>query len=203
MEEKYKKFLQVDWTGNKDWQLYFSNLTPTPPGNKVLHFKKKFYKLKIDSDFDITYEPPQQQQQQQQNHQRNDFNFNNVTSIHGNSTFSKAVAFVEFILWSVSSILLITFNDYGTKVSLIPLLIRVFRRVGRPNLTYGFAQDVITDEHFHIFLFQALSLIDNFNIFTSIPYLLTVLLNVSDYMNRQNILKSYISKLVNKRVQIW
>ena len=56
MEEKYKKFKEFDWQNNQEWQLYYSNLYPTPPPNKIERYKKKFYKNKIDNDFDIDYQ---------------------------------------------------------------------------------------------------------------------------------------------------
>jgi len=57
MENKYKNFLNYKWESSNDWQLYYSNLFPVPTSNKILHYKKKFYKLKIDNDFDTNYSP--------------------------------------------------------------------------------------------------------------------------------------------------
>ncbi len=57
MEAKYKKFLEFKWENSSEWQMYYTNLFPTPPSHKILHYKKKFYKLKVDSDFDINYSP--------------------------------------------------------------------------------------------------------------------------------------------------
>ena len=58
MEEKYKKFKEYDWVNSEAWQAYYRNLFPTPPPSKILKYKKKFYKYKIDSDFDVNYQDP-------------------------------------------------------------------------------------------------------------------------------------------------
>jgi hypothetical protein len=46
MEEKYTQFKEYDWA-------YYTNIFPTPPPSKILIYKKKFYRNKIDLDFDI------------------------------------------------------------------------------------------------------------------------------------------------------
>ena len=53
MEEKYKKFKDYNWDNSKEWNSYFTNIFPTPTQNKALRYKKKFYRNKIDPDFDI------------------------------------------------------------------------------------------------------------------------------------------------------
>jgi hypothetical protein len=137
MEEKYKKFLEIDWSNNNEWQLYFSNLTPTPPGNKVLYYKKRFYRLKVDNEFDINWEPQQAStSNSSQSNRTNNFSGfpTNFVSIYGDSIFSKILVFIEFWLWLISSGLIISYHPYGLKLSLIPLFTRIFRRIGRPNL---------------------------------------------------------------------
>ena len=65
MEEKYKQFELIDWSKEEKWQLYFSNITPTPPGNKIPYYKKKYFRNNYDKDFDITWEPTVKPPQQQ------------------------------------------------------------------------------------------------------------------------------------------
>ena len=52
MEEKYRQYLQYDWNNSEEWKLYFNNIFPVPPSSRVDYYKKKFYKLKIDPDFE-------------------------------------------------------------------------------------------------------------------------------------------------------
>ena len=57
MENKYQEFLNYDWSNSSEWRAYYNNLFPAPTGARIDHYKKKFYKLKIDPDFDINYVP--------------------------------------------------------------------------------------------------------------------------------------------------
>ena len=39
-----EKFVCFDWSASQEWQEYLASLYPTPPLNKLLKWKKKFYK---------------------------------------------------------------------------------------------------------------------------------------------------------------
>ena len=80
MEEKYKKFKEYDWVTSEEWQAYYRNIYPTPPPSKILRYKKKFYRNKIDSDFDIDYKPPEEEQS------------NSYTGYSGSSTSSSSTS---------------------------------------------------------------------------------------------------------------
>eukprot|EP01054_Gregarina_sp_Poly1_P001370 Gregarina_sp_Poly_1__1369@NODE_133_length_13228_cov_89_141783_g119_i0_p4_GENE_NODE_133_length_13228_cov_89_141783_g119_i0NODE_133_length_13228_cov_89_141783_g119_i0_p4_ORF_typecomplete_len334_score36_07UPF0121/PF03661_13/2_9e21DUF1673/PF07895_11/1_7DUF1673/PF07895_11/45_NODE_133_length_13228_cov_89_141783_g119_i0917710178 len=53
------KFEDFDWVNNAKWQSYFENLYPTPSVDKIIHFKRKWYKKEIDPDFDFSTIPDQ------------------------------------------------------------------------------------------------------------------------------------------------
>lgn len=44
LSEADKAFLAYDWGQSKKWLDYFDSLYPTPPADKVLKWKKKFFK---------------------------------------------------------------------------------------------------------------------------------------------------------------
>ncbi|CDI77262.1 hypothetical protein, conserved [Eimeria acervulina] len=48
-----EKFVCFDWGASQEWQEYLASLYPTPPLNKLLKWKKKFYKAHEDSSFDV------------------------------------------------------------------------------------------------------------------------------------------------------
>ncbi|CDJ61606.1 hypothetical protein, conserved [Eimeria maxima] len=48
-----EKFVCFDWSASQEWQEYLASLYPTPPLNKLLKWKKKFYKTHQDSSFDV------------------------------------------------------------------------------------------------------------------------------------------------------
>lgn len=64
MEQKYKDFRKFDWTLNEKWQIYLSNLYPTPSREVLEKLRKKWYKNNVDSEFDVTYEPPKEEDSQ-------------------------------------------------------------------------------------------------------------------------------------------
>ena len=53
----YDKFLKYDWGNCSDWKSYLSNIYPTPTSKeKLMYFRKKFYKFKIDENFDFKFD---------------------------------------------------------------------------------------------------------------------------------------------------
>ena len=55
MEEKYKAYRKFDWSLSEKWQIYFSNLYPTPSRDRVEKLRLKWYRDNVDKDFDINY----------------------------------------------------------------------------------------------------------------------------------------------------
>ena len=202
MEDKYKKFLQVDWENNQEWQLYFSNLLPTPPGSKVLYFKKKFYKLKIDNDFDITYDPELKTKTSKNKpySSSNQYQANSFVSYYSHTTKGKIISFIEVALWIISVLLLMQYHSKSLMFSIFVLLFRIFKRVGLPKLNMEFAQSLFLDEHLHILLVNLLLMIDRLNQYTLFPFYLTALLNIFDCFRNYNILTGLSSYIINKRV---
>lgn len=202
MENKYKLFLEHDWSNDSKWQNYISkDVYPTPPGNKILTYKKKYYKRNIDSEFDVNYNPETTETPKSSSN-TNTTKTPTFIPLESNSFLSKSVAFVEFVFWIISLFFIFTYHKHAIKIALIPLVIRIARRMGKPNLTYEFALFFISDEHFQVLLYVALTMIDRFNIFLTLPYLITVVLNVTDYLNKHSILVSLVKPIVNKRVML-
>lgn len=48
-----ENFVCFDWANSAAWQEYLMNLYPTPPLNKLLKWKKKFYRTHQDPAFDV------------------------------------------------------------------------------------------------------------------------------------------------------
>ena len=84
MEKKFQKFQNFDWVNSDLWQSYYRNLYPSPPLSKLDKYKRKFYKLKIDPDFDINYKI-KEQQTNNNNYYSSDNNYNNKTSNNATS----------------------------------------------------------------------------------------------------------------------
>lgn len=208
MEEKFKKFQEVDWSANEKWQNYFSNLYPTPPGNKVEYFKRKFYKMNIDEDFDINYTPNNNSNTSNNNFSNQSRNNPYAHSTGGvninqsDSKIFKGFTLIENILWVFSIFYCFTYLPYIRVICIIPYIIRIIRRVGRPNLTYNYAEKVMLDEHLHFLLYLALLFIDRYNLYLMLPHILTGILNIGEYLKFTNVLPTLHNLIVNNRVLI-
>ena len=211
MEEKYKKFLEFSWRDSAEWQLYYTNLSEIPHPSKVEHFKKRFYKLKIDGDFDVKWVPPAQSEATNNTTNSRAYsnpnpssNFNNYAST-GRSINSPILATIEALLW-LGFILSIVIPAHTLKIACITLLLRVIRRTGKPQFTIEYAQVIFMDEHFQMLLYSLLFMIDRFNLFTLVPLGITAVLNICEYAkNNQTRFASvmpYINKVINKRVEL-
>jgi len=59
MEQKYKEFQAYNFAANDKWLAYMDAIFPPPPMSKIEYYKKKFYRLHVDKDFDVNYDPNQ------------------------------------------------------------------------------------------------------------------------------------------------
>jgi hypothetical protein len=210
MEAKYKKFLEYDWVNSNQWHFYIENdVYPSPPLKKIDTFKKKFYKAKIDQEFDVNYQSPSensasssQNQNQNNNSSRTQNPYTNPPPGISGSLFP-ILQKAEIFLWGFFSIsFIIGFSPL--LVSALALLVRVIRRLGIPKFTMEFAQHLFLDEHFQIMLYNLLFMIDRLNIFVLIPLFITCLMNVSEYfkLNGITLLSKFTDLIYNRRVEI-
>ena len=58
MEAKYNDYKRYSWQDDQDWQVYLSNLYPTPVMKVLEKIRRKWYKKNKVTDFDIDYTPP-------------------------------------------------------------------------------------------------------------------------------------------------
>lgn len=210
MESKYKKFLEYDWVNSKEWHFYIDNdVYPPPPLKKIDTFKRKFYKAKVDPEFETNYQPPSETSSSNTNNNTSSSNNNRTQNPYTNpppgvnaSLFS-ILQKAEILLWGFFAIsFLIGFSPL--LISALALLARVIKRVGIPKFTIEFAQHLFLDEHFQILLYNLLFMIDRLNIFVLIPIFITCIMNVSEYfkLNGIAILKKYTDLIYNRRVEI-
>lgn len=212
MEAKYKKFLEFDWVNSKEWHFYIENdVYPPPPLKKIDFFKRKFYKLKIDPEFDVNFQPPSESTTSNNSQNANNPN-NNYSRTQNpytnpppgiNPRLSPILHKAEIFLWGFFSIsFIIGFSPL--KLSALALAARVIRRVGMPKFNIEFAQHLFLDEHFQILLYNLLFMIDRLNIFVLIPLFITCLMNVSEYfkLNGISVFSKYTDLIYNRRVEI-
>lgn len=204
MEQKMKQFRDFNWMNSKEWLMYYDNLYPTPPGHKIEHYKKKFYKLKIDPEFDINWTEPTNQQSQNTS-QGHVFNRPQAAGFSNESLLGKLLCFGEFFLWSLFFVTII-YPSNTLKMSAGALLLRVIRRTGKPRFSIEYVQVLFLDEHFQLLLYSVLFMIDRLNIFTLIPLMITATLDMSEIVRSNQrflkMLKPLSDKIAKNRVQL-
>lgn len=210
MEAKYNKFLEFNWKDSQEWQNYYRDIYPTPPGNKIEYYKKKFFRLKIDPDFDIKWAPSDNSSNSQNAYTTNSSTTNN-TSYRAPGAPSRNVGIVkiashfEAFFW-LSFLVTIFVQFHTLKIAILAFIIRILRRLGRPRFAMEYAQELFLDEHFQMLLYVFLLMIDRITFFSLLPIAITAVLNICIYV-RQNQeifrpLVPYCEKIVSKRVEI-
>ena len=211
MEVKYKQFSNFDWTKSSEWQSYYTNLFPTPAANKIDYYKRKFYRLKIDNDFDVNYFPPVNNSSSNTNNNYSSSSFStNYTPPSPTHIENKNISLAEAFVWLIF-IQSILFQFHTLKLAAIALLLRTYNRVGIIKFSMEFAQILFLDEHFQLLLYSLLFMIERFNYFVLLPLLVTAILNLSYFISKYgstlptaitNSIKPYSEKILAKRVEL-
>ena len=221
MEEKYKEFKEYDWIGSKEWQLYYTNLFPTPPPSKILRYKKKFYRNKIDPDFDIDYKPPEEEESNT-NSTSNNSSSSSTSNSSANSNTSNQDAFSTeqtfetyraaqtlanpihspplqmaetFLL--VLFILFLPFRYKTVLIGILAFLIRTIRIVGIPKFDITYLQVFIMNDSCHSLLFIIQTLSDRLNYYMMLPVVISALIAICDNLNSLNLSFGLIKKYVD------
>ena len=221
MDEKYKQFLEYNWVDSKEWQLYYSNLFPTPPPSKILRYKKKFYHNKIDSNFDIDYEPPKQEETSQQNNaqsQNYNQNYSNQTNQEAFSneqtfeTYKAAQTLARpinsqplFLIETISLILFIVSLPIRYKTNLLAIiafLIRTIRLVGIPQFNMTYLQATLMNDACHTLLFAVQIILERLNYYLLFPVIISAVIALCENLKKMNIKLPYIDLINNKKEEI-
>ena len=193
MEEKYKKFTEFDWKNSKDWQLYWSNLYPTPPVSKIDRYKRKFYKNKIDSDFDIDYKPKESSNQ----------NNTNSTYTDSNTGYSYSYAYPPFnpinslLLKTMETYLLfffllsLPFRFYSKQIATVAYLIRTLRLNGIPKWKVEYLQGLMGIDSVHVFFYSLILFVERFNYYLILPVALAAVVDSCENLKNEKQLEMF------------
>lgn len=184
MEEKYKKFKEFSWKDSPEWQIYYSNLYPTPNLAQLEKFKKKFYKNKIDPDFDITYVPPSQDTSSSSTNTQNQYpGFQPPSTVPAmNSPVLLNIETLLFFLFAFS----LPFNYHTLKIVILALIVRSIRLCGKPQWNVQYAQILFTNETFQLLLCSLILFIDRFNYYLMLPCGISALVYVCENLKSMN-----------------
>ena len=196
MESKYMEFIRYDWNNSEEWKNYLENIFPSPPQNRILHYKKKFYKLKIDPDFDVNYIPGQNNNNENQNNQRNNQNQNHEmrnenrnNNDNNNSNFNADIMFLFIdIILSLTSFLAF-FIHLKTSINMLIgcLIYKLIKNEGKPKFNQQYLISIINNENFsHLILIILLYIDNSKNYFIAIPIIVYILIDLIDDINLIN-----------------
>lgn len=191
MEEKYKKFLEYNWENSDEWHSYYINLFPTPPENKIIRYKKKFYRNKIDPDFDIDYKPAFSKEEEQE--QKKSQSTNNNTNKTSSSNSSQKNDYSKTPLLNIETILMLLFPfslplKYNSKIiSIIIFLIRSIRLVGIPKFEMAYLHQLLKNESFQVFIYSIEILIEKFNFFLMVPIIISMTIAFCENIKKYNL----------------
>ena len=228
MEEKYKKFKEYNWAESADWNNYYTNIFPTPPPSKILRYKKKFYRNKIDPDFDIDYKSPNEEDNKYSSNNSSSTSYNQKANANANTNndtfqdmFSKEQTFETYktaknlanpinsnLLMAIETFLLIAFiislpfSDKTSLLALLGFLIRTIRCVGIPKFDIIYLRALIANDSCHTLIYTLQTLLDKFNYYIIIPVLISTIIALSDNGKNIALVKKYTNYMNNKREEL-
>jgi len=206
MEKKYEEFSNYNWNDSQEWKTYFNNLSEIPrTTHLVMHFRKRFYKLKIDPDFDDKYMP-----KTEINNSNNTYthpeNSKNENLSDKKSIFDLLITSIECCLWVAYFFNILLQNYNLIVICLIPLSIELFKdyRSSKDNKEYF--SNLSYNEYFHIFIYVELLYVGKINYFFLFPITLTAFYFInfyfSNYLRILTFLKNYFDKITSQKDNI-
>ena len=211
MEQKFKQFIEYDWKNSKEWLSYYnSNCYIAPPvtGDKILKARKKFYKLKVDPEFDINYTPSFTKHN---HHHHAHCNHNNSNS--SNSNISKSIIMqitcaIESFLW-VAYFMNMLIPKYILDICFVVVLIRFIREnfFDLFTLSYYKSMRILFNELIHLMIYSFILRLDRINYLNLFPFTSTALYCICEYfvnyLRMFQFMKKYFQKVVDMKRKIY
>ena len=228
MEEKYKKFKEFNWVESKEWQSYYTNIYPTPPPQKILRYKKKFYRNKIDPDFDIDYKPPNEEESNTYSGSNTSSSYSSNSNTNANNSYQEytteqafetyraaqtlANPIYSFPLQLIETFFLLLFlislslRYKSVLIGSITFLIRTIRLIGIPKFNITYLQAFIMNDSCHILLYTIQTITDRINYYMLLPVTVTAIIALCDNIKSMNLpvggMIKYVDLVNNKKEEI-
>lgn len=192
MESKYNQFLNYNWEVNEHWKNYFNNIFPIPRGDKINYYKRKYYKLKVDPDFDINYNIVQS------NQSSNTFQRNHI-----NPSQTPSIQMIVESIFEVLFLLIFSFTDFSLKISIALLTIRIVSSIGFPKLTVDYLNAILfNSDDFLLIIYSFILMLENTTFFLYVPLSIYIqfklLINVKKMdIERLRPFKKYINYIIS------
>ena len=207
MEKKYIQFLNFPWNTSEDWRMYFNNLSEIPKTRELaMHFRKRYYQLRVDSEFDVKYDPnaeieiPTQQKK----------------SKSQKGVVDTLLASIEGFIWVAYFFNILVRNNI-LKLCLISTIMRFFRnkydpftgiKSLLPEFNKEFLNKILKDEYLQLLLYIHTMIISDQNIsyLLLFPISITAVYCICDYFSNYLrvflFFKKYFESVTNKKKEI-
>ncbi len=169
MEQKYKDFLNYDFTANEQYRPYMDSLYPPPPLTKIPHYKKKFYKQYVDHDFDVNYDPekreekpstagpaPSEEQKEKPAEENAKKSEEEEKKTDSPQAHRKALPWITKLQMMLFTVFLFTFpvglvarSFYHGIPLALAYVIALLKKYGMPKFQKIYWQSLLMDEHTH------------------------------------------------------
>lgn len=196
-EETIKKFKEFNFAADDRWQEVLRSLYPTPSVEQIKKRQKKWYKEKIDAEFDPEYDIDGAQTQPQGQHQHS-ANCNHEHHSAGSGQAAGAVQIRQFAdhkLYHVEGLLKVVFvlmafigqfMDFLGLATLLTAfvicLLGIYRQIGPVKLTKEYAADLMANEFgVTIFFIFSIFTISNRGPFIYLPLILQFAIGIAEF----------------------
>ena len=187
MNIKYKEFENFDFSSNKQWKIFYKKISPPASKWEILKYKKKIYKEKIDPSFDINYNPEKEQainngnQIEENYHLSLEQTINNYKSALSlcrplNSISMKLLEICFLFIFLLS----LFYENNQHKYAIISFIIRCLNEIGFPRFDLDYLQALLMNDSFHTLIFSFQCLLDDFNYYTILPILISIIIALAE-----------------------
>jgi hypothetical protein len=203
MDKKYDQFLNYNWNTSEEWRKYFYNLYPLPDTpEKAMHFRKRFYKLNVDPDFDDKYKPEMEKTQEKEHHHSASCS-HDTSSSQRKGVIESIVASIEGFIWVVYFFNMVL-KAYIFHLCIFAFFLRYLRLNGFPKkIDKEFMSSLIKDEYVQLIIYCIVLLIEPNALLIFFPLTITGLFCISDYFTNFlrifETLKQYFKKISDRK----
>lgn len=202
MEEKYIQFLNYRWNECEEWRKYFNNLSEIPKTRElVMKFRKRFYKYKVDDEFDDKYDPNDKYEKVQERKPK-----------------EKRIGIVELFIASIEAFLWVSFyfnlmfKEHVLKISILAILVRILRMDYKmffqlpkldKNSLFEYCNKFLLNKHIQLLMYIIILNSDNINFLVLFPISTSAVFYISTYFSKYmrilEFLKKYFEKVIKAK----
>ena len=187
MNIKYKEFENFDFESNKQWKTYYKKISPQPLKPELLKYKKKFYKEKIDPSFDINYNPEKGQANENENQEEENYHLSleqTINNYKSSLSLCRPLNSIPMKILEICSLFIFIWSLFHEnnqhQYAIISFIIRCLNDIGLPRFDLDYLQALLMNDSFHTLVFSFQCLLDDFNYYTVLPILISIIVALAE-----------------------